>query len=217
MRKARRLSRALCSHAYGAIGIKRHVVCLPPAVVSELDGRRPAWYLSGAGRSAAGPRILKKDVALDAGNRDSAGQFYRSCLRALQSIIGDVVHGGTTMTFAIQSRPDDKFAEMQTKSSRWETALVAAAFLALAGSTLFYVGRCAFTSPWADELRWMPITVGEQPATLAWHLQPENGHCVPLVKWVYLSAGRATDFDFARWPCSAHSCWRPRPWPSLSS
>jgi len=90
----------------------------------------------------------------------------------------------------------DGAADSGERVSRWEAWLVAATFLAIAISTLTFVNRDALTSPWADELQWTPVFVGEQPATLAWLMQPHNGHCMPLVKLTYLGVGRATGFDF---------------------
>ncbi len=90
----------------------------------------------------------------------------------------------------------DGAADSGERVSRWEAWLVAATFLAIAISSLTFVYRDALTSPWADELQWTPVIVGEQPATLAWLMQPHNGHCMPLVKLTYLGVGRATGFDF---------------------
>ena len=66
----------------------------------------------------------------------------------------------------------------------------------MTASTLAYVYRHGLTSPWADELRWVPVITGGEPLAAKWIFQIENQHVLPLVKLVYMGMGRATGFDF---------------------
>ena len=81
-------------------------------------------------------------------------------------------------------------------ASRWPGWFVAVVWAAMAGSTLAYVYRYAFTSPWADEMRWVGVITGAEPLTAAWIFQSYNQHCFPVVKLVYLATGWAGNFDF---------------------
>ena len=81
-------------------------------------------------------------------------------------------------------------------ASRWPAWFVAVVWAAMAGSTLAYVYRYAFTSPWADEMRWVGVISGAEPLTAAWIFQSENQHCLPIVKLVYMATGWAGNFDF---------------------
>lgn len=89
--------------------------------------------------------------------------------------------------------------ERRSSWEKWQAGekwLVVAGSALLAISTLWFVYRCALASPWADEFRWLPVLVGEQPATWAWLAQSENGHRFVLVKLAYLGLARATAIDF---------------------
>jgi hypothetical protein len=84
-------------------------------------------------------------------------------------------------------------AQVETRRAAW---FVTAVWAAMTASTLVFVYRHGFTSPWADELRWMPQIAGQEPLTARWFLEMENQHVLPLVKLAYMGLGRATDFDF---------------------
>jgi hypothetical protein len=66
----------------------------------------------------------------------------------------------------------------------------------MAASLFWMVGRCALTSPIADELRYVGVVTGAEPLTWKWLMQVENQHFAPLFKLVYLGLGRAAGFDF---------------------
>lgn len=74
--------------------------------------------------------------------------------------------------------------------------LLAIVWAILTIAALAFVGRYAFTSPYADELRWTEIIAGQQSMTSQWLFQIENQHCAPVFKLAYLAIGRACGFDF---------------------
>jgi hypothetical protein len=82
------------------------------------------------------------------------------------------------------------------RQTRWTAWFVAAVWALMAASTLAYVYRHGLTSPWADEMRWLPILIGAEPLTAQWVFAPENQHAQPLVKLLYIGLGRAMGFDF---------------------
>ena len=84
-------------------------------------------------------------------------------------------------------------SESPPRQAAW---LAAGVFLAVVISTWVYVHRCALTSPWADELHWIPVVAGAQPIDAGWLTQAETGHCNPVVRLVYLAIGWAAGFDF---------------------
>ena len=87
---------------------------------------------------------------------------------------------------------DIAFSARKTRRTAW---FVAAVWAAMTASTLAYVYRHGLTSPWADEMRWVPVIAGRAPGA-KWVFKIENQHCLPLVKLVYMGLGRATGFDF---------------------
>ncbi len=88
---------------------------------------------------------------------------------------------------------DIAFSARENRRTAW---FVAAVWAAMTASTLVYVVRHGLTSPWADEMRWVPIITGAEPLSAKWVFKIENQHFLPLVKLAYMGLGRATGFDF---------------------
>lgn len=87
-------------------------------------------------------------------------------------------------------------------SQRTTSVLVLAVWAVMTAADLLFVARYAFTTPYADELAWVPVASGAEPVTLDWLLAPQNQHRMALSKLLYLGLGWATGFDF-RAACAA--------------
>jgi hypothetical protein len=98
-----------------------------------------------------------------------------------------------SVTPCLPAGEDIAVSERKTRRTAW---FVAAVWAAMTASTLAYVYRHGFTSPWADEMRWVAVITGAEPLTAKWVFKIENQHFLPLVKLVYMGVGRATGFDF---------------------
>lgn len=95
-------------------------------------------------------------------------------------------------------RPENQFPipgpwQRPAHQAAW---LVGGVWAVMAASTFWMVGRCALTSPIADELRYVGVVTGAEPLTWKWLVQVENQHFAPLFKLAYLGVGRAAGFDF---------------------
>ena len=109
-----------------------------------------------------------------------------------------MVRSGLTYSETLPPRRLSPFSTCLT----WQPAdcraawLVGGVWAVMAASTFWMVGRCALTSPIADELRYVGVVTGAEPLTWKWLVQVENQHFAPLFKAAYLGVGRTAGFDF---------------------
>lgn len=101
------------------------------------------------------------------------------------------------------NRPSDQSAQSQPVPQRQETSddrlASKGSMVVWAGATLaslVFVAVLGFSSPFADEWRFVDVICGEQPMSWQWLFQTENQHCAPLFKLAYMGLGYVTHFDF---------------------
>ncbi|MCD4726153.1 MAG: hypothetical protein K8R46_00685 [Pirellulales bacterium] len=100
------------------------------------------------------------------------------------------------MNKSIERRRLPLFLRRATVSDHREAYVAWGVWALLTAAGLWFVAVYGFTMPYGDEWVWLPVTAGQQPASLSWLWSTHNEHRMVVPRLIYLGLGLSSGFDF---------------------